>query len=128
MSHIVFDDYVYINDKKEKYKLYKKRITCTIKAKDLYADYSKICLAYKYTPYAFDAFIDNITVKSSGITKTERHKIKCVSIDRDEVLIWVAPFRNEIDEPIGIYDPELEEPLPIDPIAFLDDSDEDNIN
>jgi len=128
ISHIVNEDNVFINDKKHKYQKYNGKITFCIKEKDLYTDYAKVCLAYKYTSYPFDTFIQNITTTSSGIIKIVKNRFKCLLFNKDEILVWVANYRNEIDEPIIIYDPDLEEELIIEPIEFLDDSDEEITN
>ena len=91
------------------YKKYKGITSCCIKEKTIYEDYTRVCLAYKYTGYSFDAFFQNIYTKDSGISRVERDRSKCCLINRDVVLKWVSIYRNESDVPIVHYNSDDEE-------------------
>jgi len=109
ISHIVNDGGIEIDSKFIDYKKYKGITSCCIKEKTIYEDYTRVCLAYKYTAYSFDAFFQNIYSKESGISRVERDRSKCCLINRDLVIKWVSIYRNETDVPIVHYNTEDEE-------------------
>ena len=109
ISHIVNDGGIEIDSKVIDYKKYKGITSCCIKEKTIYEDYTRVCLAYKYTAYSFDAFFQNIYSKESGISRVERDRSKCCLINRDLVIKWVSIYRNETDVPIVHYNTEDEE-------------------
>ena len=61
---------------------YNGRLTVCIKENQVWEKYLRMCEKHKYTNYPYDKIFNYITCKESGITRIERHRAKCIKIDK----------------------------------------------
>lgn len=106
ISHITCEDGLLIDGETTKWNKYKGNKTIRISHIELYSKYKNMCEYYKYSPYPFDKFIDNITQEGTGITEIldKKYHKKRLSFDKVQIEKWVEIFRNTADENLEVVD------------------------